>query len=388
MKQVAFALSVPQRSIALATLIALLAWTMGLPAWIHNAEASDASNFSDLLSDSDLGVSANHTITFTLSNAVDPLESLTVTFDPDAQSFDLSSIATSSSDITISGGTISQVATEAGCTGAVSEVYVNIIDTTNDYIEFETCASDTIATTTVVTIDVGNTNFIANPATANSYKIQLGGTSGTTGITRVAIIDDVLVTASVDTIFIFTINGVTSGVSVNDDVVTTSGNTTATTVPFGTLSPGTPKLLAQRLTVDTNADNGFSVTVSADQTLTAGNSATIDTFIDGGATASSTLWQGPAGTLGVDTTYGHWGITSDDDAVSVTPTRWGIGEAAYQGNFVGNPVEVFYYNGPTASTSGVGVGSTTVAYKVQITGLQEAATDYQANLTYVATPVF
>jgi hypothetical protein len=36
----------------------------------------------------------------------------------------------------------------------------------------------------------------------------------------------------------------------------------------------------------------------------------------------------------------------------------------------------------------MGVGSTTVAYKVEITSLQEAAKDYTATLTYIATPVF
>jgi hypothetical protein len=36
----------------------------------------------------------------------------------------------------------------------------------------------------------------------------------------------------------------------------------------------------------------------------------------------------------------------------------------------------------------MGIGSTTVAYKVQITALQEAATDYTAQLMYIATPVF
>jgi hypothetical protein len=326
---------------------------------------------------------------FTLSNAIDGDESLRVTFDPDTQLFNLTGVATSSSDITISGGAIAQVATEAACSGVASQIYVDVINTTSDYIEFAVCPTDTIATSTVTTIDVGATNFINNPGTANSYVIRLDGTGGVSGDTRVAIIDDVTVTASVNTIFQFTINGVPSGTTVNDDVTTTSGISTATTVPFGTIAPGVPKLMAQRLTVDTNAANGFSVTVQADETLTAGNGATIDEFVNGSKVASTTLWSAPAGTLGATTTYGHWGLTTDDNAVSgASTTQWGVGYAAYRGDFTLSPVEIFYNNTPTASTSGMGIGSTTVAYKVQIMALQEAATDYTAQLMYIATPVF
>jgi hypothetical protein len=152
--------------------------------------------------------------------------------------------------------------------------------------------------------------------------------------------------------------------------------------------------MAQELRVDTNALNGFSVTVQSDVTLTAGNGATIDEFIDNSAVASSTLWAGPTGTMGNPNTYGHWGVTSDDNYVSSTsPSKWGTGTtsgyATYQGNFTGNnPVEVFYNNAAVESDAGMGVGSTTVAYKVEITSLQEAAKDYTATLTYIATPVF
>ena len=116
MKQVAFALSVPQRSIALVTLIALLAWTMGFPAWLHKAEASDASNFSDLLSDSDLSVNANHTIVFTLSNGIQAAETLRVTFDPDTQAFDFTGLT--AIDVALSGtGGVTQVANVGACAG-------------------------------------------------------------------------------------------------------------------------------------------------------------------------------------------------------------------------------------------------------------------------------
>jgi hypothetical protein len=278
------------------------------------------------------------------------------------------------------------------CGGGTDEIDLSV---GTNYIQGVVCTGDTVPSGQIG-IQVGSTNFINNPTTADSYVISLqgydagGGAIADSGDTRVAIIDDVTVTAEIDTVFTFSINAVNAGVTVNDDSTVTSGTSTATTVPFGTISPGTPKLMAQELRVDTNAYNGFSVTVEANQTLTAGNGATIDEFIDGTAVSSSTLWTSPAGTMGSPDTYGHWGVTSDDDAVSgASPTQWGVGHSAYRGDFIGSPVEVFYHNTPVqSSTAGRGIGSTTVAYKIEVMALQEAAKDYTATLTYVATPVF
>jgi hypothetical protein len=363
-----------------------------LPAWLNTAHAENVVEFSDTLSDSDLGVDATHTIQFELVNAVTAGETMTLQFDPvdDDYDFDLSALVFGDIAITaVSGGTINQVANVGACGVPTNQIYVSDVNAVTDYIELTMCSSDSIVAGTVVQVVVGNTNYIANPAATDSYVIRLGGTMTDSGDTRVAIIDDVTVTAEVDTIFTFTIEAVDAGVTVNNDATVTSGTTTATSVPFGTLAPNVPKLMAQELRVDTNAYNGFAVTVEANQTLTAGNGATIDEFVDAGANASSTQWTSPAGTMGASDTYGHWGLTSDDNVVSsTTPNLWGSGEALYVGDFVGSPVEVFYHNTPVENTAGMGVGSTTVAYKVEIMELQEAAKDYTATLTYVATPVF
>ena len=387
MKNIELAIPVPFRYVATITAFALLAWTLGLPAWVHKASADNVSTFSDTLSDSDLGVNAQHDILFVTNNDMNGDEGFRIYFDEAGSSFDLSSLT--DSDLIASSTGFTAVNT---CSGAANEIDLSV---GSNYIQGVVCTGDTVPAGQIG-IQVGSANFIANPATAGSYVISLqgydagNGAIADSGDTRVAIIDDVTVTASVDTIFTFSINAVNANVSVNDDTTVTSGTSTATSVPFGTIAPGTPKLMAQELRVDTNAYNGFAVTVQADQTLTAGNGATIDEFIDGAATASTTLWTSPAGTMGSPDTYGHWGLTSDDDAVSgASSTQWGIGHAAYRGDFVGNPVEVFYHNTPVeSSTAGMGVGSTTVAYKVEITALQEAAKDYTATLTYIATPVF
>lgn len=394
MKNVALALHAPYRTIAAVTIFTLLAWTLGLPTWIHTASASNVNTFSNTLTDSDLGVKATSTLQFQLTSGVYENQTLRVTFDPDTALFDLTGLTNGDIAITaVSGGTITQVANAGACAGTNGQIYVSSINTTSDYVELTMCTNvgNLIATSTITRIVVGNTNRITNPNVAGSYVIRLGGTNANLGDARIAIIDDVTVTAAVDTIFTFSINAVGANNTVNNDVTVTSGTSTATTVPFGTISPNTPRLMAQELRVDTNALNGFSVTVQSDVTLTAGNGATIDEFIDNSATASSTLWAGPTGIMGNPNTYGHWGVTSDDNVVSsTTPNKWGSGIALYQGNFTGNnPVEVFYHNAAVSSAAGgMGVGSTTVAYKVEITALQEAAKDYTATLTYIATPVF
>ncbi len=392
MKNTTLTLPIQLRTVALVTALALLAWTIGLPAWIHQANAANVDEFSDTLSDSDLGLPSVHTLVFGLNTTIAASETLRVTFDSVGQAFDLTALT--NGDVTISavsGGTINQVASVAACSGATNEIYVSNIDTTNDYVELTVCTGDSIDAGTVTEIVVGSTNFIVNPVAEGSYVVSIGGTMTDTGDTRVAIIDDVTVTAAVDTIFSFSINGVAGGKTVNDDVTTTFASSTATTVPFGIIAPDTPKLMAQELRVDTNALNGFSVSVFADQTLTAGNGATIDPYIDGSELEVPDTWNGPAGTLGLTDTYGHWGLTSDDDVVSssTAPGLWGSGIANYVGNFINNPVEVFYNNTPVEfDQGGMGVGSTTVAYKVEISNLQEAAKDYTATLTYIATPVF
>ena len=390
MQNIAFAFPSYYRPIAVVTLLALLAWATGLPSLL-TAQAANVQFFSNTLSDSHPGADAIHTIEFTLVTAVAASETMRITFDPETQAFDLGAIV--NGDVTITaaaGGPINQVDAVGLCSGAAGEIYVSNINTTDDYIELTVCTGDTIPAGTEVEIVVGSTNQIANPSAPGSYVIRLGGTMTDNGDTRVAIIENVTVTASVETIFEFSIHGVDEGLAVNGDPVLTSGSSTATSVPFGVIAPAIPKLMAQELRVNTNAINGFAVTVQADQTLTAGNGATIDAFVDGLFQPTPIAWDDPGEDLNNSLSWGHWGLTSDDGEVSAGAGYWQPGtEPGYVGNFIANPVEVFFHNKPvTYAQGGQGVGSTTVAYKVQITTLQEAATDYTATLTYIATPVF
>ncbi|NBV76676.1 hypothetical protein EBR66_00710 [bacterium] len=210
---------------------------------------------------------------------------------------------------------------------------------------------------------------------------MIGGTQDNSGETRVAILSNVTVTASVDTSFTFTVAGVASGASVNGD---TTSTTTATAIGFGTLVPTVPVIAAQDLTVTTNAVNGFSVTVQEDQNLTSANGADIDLFKDGNENVAPTTWTSPTNTLGQEKTYSHLGISSEDATLTAGDE---FGTSLYAGNFGSTTRQVFYHNGP-ANGSTANIGATRVGYKIEIASLQEAANDYINRITYVATPVF
>jgi hypothetical protein len=307
--------------------------------------------------------------------------------DPDSNGSNFNIIALADTDLTFATSGITVITT--GCGAATpNTVNLSIYDATT--ILGDSCGA--VAPGLDITINIGGVAVPTNPANAGSYVVRLAGTSTQpttdTGDTRVYIIDDVTVTATVETIFEFAIVGTASGLSVNGDTDVTTDATTATSVPFGVIGVGDTgyQMAAQELQVSTNARNGFVVTVEADQTLTAGNNATIEPFVDG--TPALTDWISPAGDLGDDDTWGHWGLATDDPtnytSIDVFP------DDDYTGNFIGNPVEVFWYDQAISSSSATtqGTGTTSVAYKVEIMELQEAANDYTATLTYVATPIF
>jgi len=381
----------PYRAIAAVTLIALVAWSLGLPTLINQAHALNVDLFSNTISDSDLDAFADHTIQFENNTDFSDGETFSITFvDADSlgDNFDASAIQQAD----ISAGAGSGVTIVNSC-GPVTPNEIAFNPSTATEFTGEACGTITAGTTFVIDIGSGvPADQIQNPGTVGSYVVRLAGTGVSpipdSGDTRVAIIDDVTVTATVETIFEFTIHGVAADVTVNDETATTSTTTTATEIPFGVIAPNSPKVAAQELRVDTNAYNGFAVTVQSDGELEAGNGAIIDSYVDGDATSTPLAWTSPGGTMGNVNEYGHWGVTSDDDAMAGATNVFGAGTALYVGNFVNEPVEVFYHNTAVVDTAGQGVGSTTVAYKVEIMELQEAANDYTATLTYVATPVF
>jgi len=365
--------------------LAIILWSLGLPS-LRFAEAANVTSFSDTLSDSNPGAPANHTITFVTPSGLSAGEIITINF-PAGEFGDIGSLTEDDLDLAVNGVDETLGAAASGATWGVTAA--------GDTIDIES-GTDTIGAGATVTIQIGThatfqasgATQITNPITATSYEIDLVfGTANDTGSTRVAIVDDVTVTASVDTIFSFSVDGVAGGTVVNTTPNNlTTGDTTATAIPFGVLEADTASTAAQSLEVSTNAANGFVVTVQTDQQLLSGNGADIDGFRNGDYDTTPVAWEQPGANPSLENEYGHWGLSSTD-----TSLTGGLSDFFNGGdNFVSastTPVEVFRHDGPTDGSI-ANEGNATVIYQVEITALQEAATDYTATLTYVATPVF
>jgi len=360
---------------------AIILWSLGLPS-LRFAEAASVTSFSDTLSDSAPSVVSNHTIEFVTPTGVAAGEDLTITFP--AGFTGIGVLDFEDVDLAVNGVDETLAGTAAGTSwGVNASGQLITIDSATAVIGAG--ATVTIQIGTNATEGVTGDSQITNPGTPTSYKIDVDVAGNDTGSTRVAIVDSVTVTASVDTLFTFTVAGVNASTLVNT-ADTTGGDTTATAIPFGALQADTASTAAQTLEVSTNAANGFVVTVQADQQLLSANGADIDGFRNGSFDTTPVAWEAPGATPGNENEYGHWGISSTD----VTLTA-GLSDLYTGGdNFVSastTPVEVFRHDGPSDGTV-AGEGNTEVIYKVETSALQEAANDYTATLTYVATPVF
>jgi hypothetical protein len=361
--------------IAVALIISVLAWSVGFGLWIRHANALAPTSVSDTLSDSDVGVGANHVISWTNATATTAGGVIRVTFDPLTDRFDgVQSVTTST--LLLSGATLA-----SACGAGGDEVTLTTSTAAGDEsIILTVCAGDTVAAGTLA-LTVTST-VLTNPTSSGSYVIRIDNAAQDYADTRVAIIDDVVVTASVDTSFTFVISSLPTGTTING--VTTTYFSATTSLAFGTLPVAVPITLGQGLSVSTNAANGFSVTVRNDQPLLSSTGADIDYFFNGDATSTPVAWAAPTGVIDEDWTYGHIGLTSEDADLNGDE----FGSALFAGNFsVTSTREVFSHDGPSNGTQ-PDAGYTEVAYRIQITALQEAGTDYSNTLTYVATPTF
>ncbi len=365
-------------------ILAVLAWFIILPVWMNHASAAPLSEIRDVLSDSAPSMPSDHTVTFTTPSGIAEGQTITVTFPAE---FSLTGL--SEDDVDIAENSV-DLTTAPNCSGS-EEARVAV---SGQVVTVEVCAGNggAIAPASSVVIEIGahatssgtGAQQIDNPASANDYEISIGGSMADSGDTRVSIHDAVVVSSEVDTTLTFAVGGVSDGVNINGEGVATFASTTATTVPFGLLTPASPKTLGQDLFVTTNAVNGFVVTVQASSELASENGADINTFVDGSATSVPALWQLPSGDPYDNMTWGHWGVTTEDDSLEDGDS---FGVARYAGNFVSVPRPVMYH-GSIADGATAHIGATRVGYKVEITGMQEAASDYRTTLTYVCTPSF
>ncbi len=361
-------------------LIAVFTWMVGLPLIFTTASAAQMSSVSATASTSVNSASGNMLIRFTSTTTVATGETITLEFSygnaGGANEYSLASLTVNdviSPDITIITGACGAVTpNQASINGGIAN---SAGDRT---VTLTACGAISTGAKRIFLIN----DHLTNPATTGSYKIRIDGTQTDTGIAMTAVLPAVTVTAAVDTTLTFTVTGVASGQSVNG--TTTSTTTTSTAIGFGVLASGTPVVAAQDLAVTTNAQNGFIVTVRETQNLTSSNGADIDLFQDGSATATPIAWTSPTASLGVENSYGHFGLTSDDadlNSGEFIANKWA-------GNFFSTTTRtIFSHTGPSDGTT-QNVGRARIGYQIQVSSLQEAATDYSNQLIYVCTPTF
>jgi hypothetical protein len=331
------------------------------------AQAANLTDISNTLTNSAPGELSGHEFAFSIPTGSSLTTGDTVSITFPAGFSDVATLVSGDLTVTVEGG----AAVAIGNFTAVGQV-----------ISFDNVAANAEEEVIVAIAD----DVVTNPTKVNadgvgdSYEFEV--TTGTdTGKTRVAIIDTVQVTAVVETTFDFTIAGTASSSALNSD--TTTGTTSATEIPFGILTAGAPKVLSQQLNVQTNARNGFSVTVETDGDLQSSTGAVIDNFVDSSDVAvAGTAWTAPSNVITDETTWGHWGMTSDDADLADEMVTGSSYIAAST-----TPREVFSHDGPSDGSTD-NVGEAIVGYKVEITALQEAGDDYNTTLTYIATPTF
>lgn len=370
-----------QKTIAMFVALVLVALGTGFHMLNRDAHAANVTSFSDTLSDSTASTTANHTILFTLPSGM--LANHTIDLDfpagfwvPSAMDFeDMDLVIVGTGDATLAG------ANGAGTWGAT------VTSGAGGSFQITAPTDGGVGSSTSFILRIGDhatssgnaAEQIENPAATNTpYEIDMT-TNWDSGHTQVAIVDNVRVTAIVNTTFIFTVSGTTTGSTINGSPTTTTHDSTSISLPYGVLSAGTSELLGQDLTVETNAANGFVVTVEATGPFDSSTSADIDWFDNGTYVTTPSPWGAPDGTLGSEETYGHWALTSDDDDFSGTQDRWISPSTSPQTIFAHNSVS----DGLTDN-----IGRTSVGYQTEITSLQEAGDDYETTLIYIATPTF
>lgn len=225
---------------------------------------------------------------------------------------------------------------------------------------------------------------LSNPSSATSQD----QTSG-----RLALIESVRVTATVDPTISFTIAGVASGATrcgVTTDINTATGVNAPLAVTFGTLSSLNSFYdAAHLLTVSSNAPGGYVVTAEENDELSKdGLGVTVIPDTPGDNTAASHTaiddWDNAA-------TNG-FGYSIDNNDASSVPFQYSTTSGSCSGtsycakqfaNIASSDVAQTIFSSSTVANS----EDIDICYRISV-GATQAAGDYENQLTYIATGTF
>jgi hypothetical protein len=198
---------------------------------------------------------------------------------------------------------------------------------------------------------------------------------------KIAVVESVRVTATIDPTLTFIIDATGVGVGATpcglSSFGTNAGNTTATAVSYGSLVLAGPNDLAQRLSCVTNANNGYVVTVYEDGPMQ--NIADGDTLPDTDCNGAGCTTTTPA--LWSTYTASGWGYTMHNLNVGTTIFNYQSGYRPF-GNGTANAKEIMKnVTTPSATERAY------VCYRATASTTQGAG-NYESKLVYTATATF
>ncbi|HDP36738.1 MAG TPA: hypothetical protein ENN27_02535 [Candidatus Atribacteria bacterium] len=344
---------------SVALMVTLLLFTI---APLQVALAAPLLDKSDTMTSLKVDTPSDHSIVFRTPSGVHATTStITVTFPAE---FAMGSVAFGDMELDHSAGgqsscdgvAFSNSETLAASAG-VGEWGVSVSGQVITFTPPTDATTDEIANNACVRINIGDTNKITNPDTADNYAIAIAGGFGDTGDIYIIILDDdqVLITATVDEILTFTIS--------ENEI--TFGTLSASTDRYADATSGSDtEVTAHNLIAGTNAVGGYAITTIGN-TLTYG-STTIDAI--GNISAASATGTEQFG-LRMEASGGE-GVVSAPFATTA--------EFAFQADTL-----------QEVASSAVSSADTTysVRYLANIASNTPAG-PYTATLTYVATATF
>jgi hypothetical protein len=168
----------------------------------------------------------------------------------------------------------------------------------------------------------------------------------------------------------FSVAGLPSGTATEG--VTTDATSTASSILFGSVPFNTPYEAAQRLSVDTNATEGYQMFMYTDEGLINAYGSTIPAIA--GTNAAPVSWDSGCSGLA-----GCFGYHAGDDLLEGSSARFGADDS-YAAFATSTLEEVMYSSLPANDTHDI-------VYKLQVSE-DVPAGEYQANVTFVAVPTF
>lgn len=180
------------------------------------------------------------------------------------------------------------------------------------------------------------------------------------------------VSMSVEGALAFTIAGVTGNgsLAVNGATITNGLATTATTIPFGTVTASANKVAAQDLSVSTNSANGYTVYTRYTAQPTSGSN-TIDNHT--GSNGTPAVFSAP----GTEA----FGYTTEDATLSGTADRFTSSGGNKWGAFTTSNAELVF------NATAVNAQTTRVGFQTGISATTEPGS-YVTSVIYTAVPVY